>query len=839
MLVKVAFAQTPCPTDTTLPFTVDSTHLRIWNKTEYIPFFVKGCNLGVSVPGKHPGELEVTRTQYGRWFSLIKNAGFNCIRLYTLHYPHFYEVLDSFNRANPQNPLYFFQGVWLEEEAPGYTEDLYFLSNLFQNEIEENVDCVHGNKIIEPRLGKAHGTYTTDVSKWNIGYIIGRETHPPEVLTTNQIHASDTIFNGTYFSMKGNPTEIFITTKLDHLVQYENNYYQTQRPVSYSNWPTLDPLKHYGEPNREEDTTSVDLNTIDFSLAPAGYFASYHAYPYYPDFVGADSVNQTFFDAFGQNSYLGYINQLKKHYNKVPLIIAETGVPSSWGVAHYTSSGMNHGGFDQQKQGETILRLFHNIEDAGCGGGIYFAFMDEWFKKTWITDPVDYNPDRRILWHNLMSAEQNFGLVGFQRPLIMQDWVTFNDDQPIKSIKAAADYDFFHIGLSLTEEMQNPDELWISFDTYRADFGESVLLNGDTVQNRAEFLLHISNYSAELYVTQAYDIFGIWHKISDPEQLYHSIATDGAPWIIERWKNNNNTNQVQYVGNLKVNYNFLPPSSMDAVVIYPDSIHVRLPWSLIHFVDPSTMTVFNDLRATPAPEDTTSDGIQLSAFYHGQRAEPQNRFVWHTWNTATDVIEYKKTSYDIVKDGLIYFNNPVVAVSDHYATVNHFPYDVAAENGILINDFDLDGNMLQAVLMKNATHGIVNLNSDGSFSYNANAGYTGNDDFAYCVFDGFSLSKTAYVCLEVDNSTGVQKNKFVNTIDLKIFPNPAKDILQLKANKLISEVSIFTIDGKLLRTVYTKGFETTIDISTLDTGSYYLKSTIDNKIVLNKIVVIK
>ena len=89
------------------------------------------------------------------------------------------------------------------------------------------------------------------------------------------------------------------------------------------------------------------------------------------------------------------------------------------------------------------------------------------------------------------------------------------------------------------EKILNPDDIWISLDTYRADLGESILPTGDTVQNRAEFALHITNYAAELFVTQAYDIFGIWAGNSPASQLYHSVATDGAPWAIERWKTNN------------------------------------------------------------------------------------------------------------------------------------------------------------------------------------------------------------------------------------------------------------------------------------------------------------
>lgn len=65
----------------TVPFSVDSTHLTAWNGEEYVPFFIKGINLGVSVPGTFPGELSASEADYERWFELIHEAGFNVVRL--------------------------------------------------------------------------------------------------------------------------------------------------------------------------------------------------------------------------------------------------------------------------------------------------------------------------------------------------------------------------------------------------------------------------------------------------------------------------------------------------------------------------------------------------------------------------------------------------------------------------------------------------------------------------------------------------------------------------------------------------------------------------------------
>ena len=42
----------------------------IWNGFNYVPIFIKGINLGVSVPGTQPGELAATTEDYRRWFGL-------------------------------------------------------------------------------------------------------------------------------------------------------------------------------------------------------------------------------------------------------------------------------------------------------------------------------------------------------------------------------------------------------------------------------------------------------------------------------------------------------------------------------------------------------------------------------------------------------------------------------------------------------------------------------------------------------------------------------------------------------------------------------------------------
>ncbi|MFT3738652.1 MAG: T9SS type A sorting domain-containing protein [Breznakibacter sp.] len=816
----------------TYPFSTDTQSLTAWNGQQYAPITLKGINMGVAVPGTFPSELNVTYELYYTWFGMIREAGFNTIRLYTLHYPQFYKALRDYNQANPQTPLLVIQGVWLEEELDGYTHDLYGLTDVFKKEIQDNVGCVHGNNTIGFRLGKAYGIYTADISQWMLGYIIGREVHPTEVIATNQAHPGRTGYTGQYLSIQNvAAAEVFVTSMMDHLLQYEMTAYQTQRPLSFSSWPTLDPLNHPTETQTDEDIASINISGIDFSNAKAGVFASYHAYPYYPDFISKEPGYTTYSDHWGQNSYLGYLTALKAHYPTMPLIIGEFGVPSSWGIAHYAHSGMNHGGFDERQQGENNIRLFDNILEAGCGGGIMFAWIDEWFKRTWITDPMDFLADRRILWQNITAAEQNFGLLGFTKSDgSYANWGETCDNCAITQLQAKADFAFFSMKVATAQPFDIDDTLWVAIDTYDASLGESLLPNGKTVSNRAEFALMATADKAELYVTQAYDLYGIWHKVSSAEQLYHSVATNGKPWKLVRWKNNQTDQEVQFIGSLKVNRLNLPSSSTDAVTITGSSVEIRLPWTLLNFVDPSTCKVMHDDRSTSERELAVSDGIAVSVFLKNQVYTPAQRFLWETWNHALNTQSYIKQSYQIVKSQLPNYPGALVAHADSFEVLSGQNLVVGTQQGLFANDMNYDGGASTVIITENPKQGLLFANADGSFAYTPDYGFSGQDNFRYRFISGANSSNTTPVTLNVTGNPG--GDGFVD-----IYPNPSSGIFTFSSRIIVDAIEVYNVHG--IKVVLQKPGSTsgTIDLARMPKGHYFARfiSGADN--IVKKLVV--
>ncbi len=70
-------------------------------------------------------------------------------------------------------------------------------------------------------------------------------------------------------------------------------------------------------------------------------------------------------------------------------------------------------------------------------------------------------------------------------------------------------------------------------------------------------------------------------------------------------------------------------------------------------------------------------------------------------------------------------------------------------SGVLLNDIDPDGNLLQAILITGPAHGTLILNADGSFVFTPEAGYTGQVAFTYRATDGQLQSSDILVTIEI------------------------------------------------------------------------------------------
>lgn len=87
-----------------MKFKTEGTSFLVYEEEEvWKEIFVKGVNLGATVPGHYPGELPATEADYLRWFKQIDEMGANVIRVYTVHNPVFYTSLVKYNRDKGQD----------------------------------------------------------------------------------------------------------------------------------------------------------------------------------------------------------------------------------------------------------------------------------------------------------------------------------------------------------------------------------------------------------------------------------------------------------------------------------------------------------------------------------------------------------------------------------------------------------------------------------------------------------------------------------------------------------------------------------------------------------------
>lgn len=382
------------------------------------PVFIKGVNIGLTLPTTDLNNPDIPYETYYRWFEHISSMNANTVRVFTIMNPDFYSAFYDFNVTNPQKPLYLLQGIWINENDMHEIGDAYGaknkILNAFKRTAREMLDIVHGNSDYTSYGNIEKAIYDKDVSRYVIGFILGLEWMPEFILTTNGNNKEKSEYSGEYlYTENATPFEAFLCNVGNELIEYQTEHYATQTPVAFLNWQTTDVLTHPNEPFPEEDAVSLNTNSIrSTGKYYPGLFAAVDIYPYYPEFMNHQKNYTEYIDPSGKpNPYRAYLKDLIKEY-PVPVLVAEFGVPTSRGKAHVSSMGYDQGGITEKEQGEMALSMMRDIAKEGYAGGVLFSWQDEWFKQTWNT--VKYyaaNPYTRT--QNPQSAEQHYGILAF------------------------------------------------------------------------------------------------------------------------------------------------------------------------------------------------------------------------------------------------------------------------------------------------------------------------------------------------------------------------------------------------------------------------------------------
>lgn len=652
---------------------------------------LKGVNLGMGKPGYFPGEAAITEEEYYRWFEQIADMNANTIRVYTLQPTGFYNALKAYN-AQADEPLHIFHGVWINEEQLVESLDAYAHEPLegFQEEMRTIVDVIHGNAYVPTRVGHASGMYDADVSEYIAGWVIGIEWFQDMVVGTNEKHANIGQYNGTYFETKeASPFEYWLAEQMDYMLKYEADNYHWIRPMSFTNWVTTDLLNHPYEPTPEtEDLVGVDPNHI-YTKGDAnttGQFASYHVYPYYPDFLNFDEKYLNYVDHRGnKNSYAGYLNELRAAHN-MPVLIAEFGIPSSRGSTHHNVYGWNQGGVSEKDQGHYLVSLFEDMIAEDYLGGLVFTWQDEWFKRTWNTMDYD-NPERRPYWSNQQTSEQHFGLLAFETMKIKvddntDDWQDLSPLYATKTSEVSVTHDETYLYVKLKGDALKKGEARILIDTIpnQGNTTAASLPNVST-KNGLEFVVELKQDGpSRVTIDTYYDFYNYLYAVQQnpplienkmPNPLKNSGQFTGVDFVLNKQLKIPATGEIipysAYETGAMLKGNGNPEAddynSMTDYSWHDDTIEVRIPWLTLQARDPSQREFIGDPYTDGYEASEKVKEIYVGAAFLNEAGTivetfPQANanvigelapYTWETWNIPQSK-ERLKQSYDIVKE---------------------------------------------------------------------------------------------------------------------------------------------------------------------------------------------
>lgn len=650
--------------------------LEVYKEDKWQEFFSKGVNIGAAEPGKWFTEFPKDKETYIHWFDMIGNMNANTIRVYTLMPPEFYSSLKYYNETHEDKKLYLLQEIWPEENPKegNYLDKTY--EEEYKKEIELDIDAAHGEANIPQRDGRAYGLYTADVSDYILGYLVGRELEPEEVVSTNKLNQGYS-YKGEYLSSeeKASPAEGWLAMNCDYAVKYENEKYNIQHPIAIVSWPTLDPIEHDSEWNvngdkslEYNDKVSININNIRREESDkAGFFGAYHIYPNYPDFMNNELKYDNYSDEEGRFRYGGYLKEFIEGHKKYPALVAEFGLATGMGNAHTNPDGYNHGGNTEEQQGNGIVRMMKAIKNEGYAGGMIFEWMDEWAKKTWITEPYMIPYDRHALWHNVVDPEQNYGILAMETKKPEKAEYAIDGNGKIEKLEMSKDEGFLYVDLTLKENFKFGEEkLLVGLDTYDRSKGEFKYSPDLSINSKSgmEFLIEINNKdNGKLLVQPGYNIYnGKYSSYSSNNGVFEEVQPIINQSRIR--KDGVSTPEIKADGS-KLNYGTFEDNSYNYWYAEGNKLHIRIPWLRLNFSDPSTMRVINDEGKIDNPvkdqlKTSISDGIVPSAILvntsnnnvldgiNTATEASSAPYKWESWNQP-NYAERLKGSYDIIR----------------------------------------------------------------------------------------------------------------------------------------------------------------------------------------------
>ena len=102
-----------------------------------------------------------------------------------------------------------------------------------------------------------------------------------------------------------------------------------------------------------------------------------------------------------------------------------------------------------------------------------------------------------------------------------------------------------------------------------------------------------------------------------------------------------------------------------------------------------------------------------------------------------------------------------------------------------------------------------------------------------CLYSDFSFNESIYDCY-TPLYTGLENNEFEN--EVSVYPNPAKERLYINTSIPIKQMTICNLLGQEIKNYNTSQVQSSIDISELNKGVYFVKIYTEKVVHTTKII---
>jgi len=651
---------------------------------------IRGIKLSKFIPGYSKDSKNlITKEKYMDWIKKISELGINMISLDELQPPEFYEAIYEYNRLHLNKEIYIIQGIFVDEDV--YMKNIDAFDEKLEKSIEDSykktINAVHGNlkngKILDFYVEK----YKFDISKWVYSYSIYADWGQDIVEYTNNRNVEYEQYNGKYLYTKdASRFEVFLATIGDKLINYETERYSTQRNLSFTVYPSTDPLD-YPENIKAffEKFIGINIEKIqENDNYKSDVYISYDIYPYSLDY----------YDNKNKNLYKEYIKRIND-FHKKPVVISEYGVPSSRGVAAYERNrnlARDYGRLTEKAQGEAIISMYKDILEMGSCGCVLNNWQDDWSENSWNT-VTTIDIEKNIYWSDYQTNEQSFGLLSFdpgdKNKKIYNDgkkteWnkedIVYKSDEYNLSIKYDEKYIYYMIDI----KGKNPrkENLFVPIDLTPKS-GSDYISNFDICTNKcSDFVICLQGENnSKLLVQERFNtieaIYGdiIKYKYN---QFLNRPAKDSNKFVNvegllsekkyyfdkkiiseEEFINRDRTKTKYYslykseeVGNLLYgngNPKLKDFNNLSDFCYGKDFIEIRIPWQLLNFYNPSEMEIHDDYYEHYGVEPLKIDQMYVGVGKSGEKIELAPMKL-EGWGKKVTYHERLKESYYILKE---------------------------------------------------------------------------------------------------------------------------------------------------------------------------------------------